>query len=275
MWILILIALFLLGWWLLKPYIISYDTVCAFTGGLGSGKSLMSVKMALKLLRKNRMKVKWHNLFHKNKIEKPLLFSSIPLRVSRKEWALQLREEHLLLSARLPEKCVVFIDEIDQFASQFEFKEPNILENFNEWARLFRHYTKGGYMVCNAQSSDNIVLQIRRRMNTVFNLMQFKKHFFRFYTVRIRNITIAEDIKTIEEENAEDNTSRAFGYIPFLRRYDTYCYSDRYNSVPFTQEYVYCSMKLNTFIRAPKNKVKPMTGGNNEGMVKPYETKKK
>ena len=58
-WIIIAAVILLIILW--KCYKIKYDTVIAFTGGLGSGKSFLSVSMAVKLLRKNRRKVKWHN----------------------------------------------------------------------------------------------------------------------------------------------------------------------------------------------------------------------
>lgn len=246
---------------IVKPYFIHYDTVLCFTGGLGSGKSLISTQMAVKLLKKNRMKVCWHNLWHrKNKKPKPMLYSSIPLRISRKEWAIQLRSEHLILQERLPEKCVVFLDEIDSFASQFEYKLPNIIQNFDEFCRFFRHYTKGGYLVCNTQCTDNLVLQVRRRMNTVFNLMHFKKWFWVFYTVKVRNISISEEIKTIETEDVEDNMSTLFGFLPiFCRRYDTYCYSGRYETVPCGQEYTYKLLKTNKVIKCPRPSADPRT----------------
>ena len=51
-------------WIVIKPYVMSYDTVLSFTGGLGSGKSLISTQMSVRLLRKNRWKVFFHNLLH-------------------------------------------------------------------------------------------------------------------------------------------------------------------------------------------------------------------
>lgn len=258
--LIVLVAL-LIVIFIIKPYFIHYDTVLCFTGGLGSGKSLISTQMAVKLLKKNRMKVLWYNLWHrKNKKSKPMLYSSIPLRIRRKEWALQLRPEHLILQEKLPERCVVFLDEIDSFASQFQFKEPNIIQNFDEFCRFFRHYTKGGYLVCNTQCTDNLVLQVRRRMNTVFNLMHFKKWFWVFYTVKVRNISISEEIKTIETEDVEDNMSTLFGFLPiFCRRYDTYCYSGRYETVPCAQEYTFKRLKTNKVIKSPTDKRNPLT----------------
>lgn len=261
MFIIFIILAIVIIIFVMKPYIMSYDTIISYTGGLGSGKSLISTQMAIRLLRKNRWKVRFHNLRHpKKKIAKPILFSSIPLRVSRSEWAYQLTAEHLTLQAKLPEKCVVFLDEIDSFANQFDYKQPNIIDNFDEFCRFFRHYTKGGYLVCNTQATDNIVLQIRRRINSVFNLMHFKKHFFIFYTVKIRNISIGEEIKTIEEGHKEENMDTLFGILPvFCRRYDTYCYSGRYESVPVRDTFTYWRLKTNKVIKCPKDRVKSQT----------------
>ena len=268
MWLILIIAVMLIVF-IVRPYVINYDTVLSFTGGLGSGKSLISTQMAVRLLKKNRLKVFFHNLRHpKKRIPRPILYSSIPLRISKKEWAYQLTAEHLTLQARLPEKCVVFIDEIDSFASQFDFKLPNIIENFDEYCRFFRHYTKGGYLVCNTQCTENLVLQIRRRMNTVFNLMHFKKWFWLFYTVKVRNISISEEIKTVETEDVEDNMSTLFGILPiFCRRYDTYCYSGRYESVPYKPEKRYIRLKTNRVIKCPKPTVAPLTTSDDEQEV--------
>ena len=122
--------------------------------------------------------------WHKVKKPRPLLYSSIPFRISLNEWAVRLTPAHLLLQRRLVEKSVCYLDELDSFANQFDFKLQPILTNFNEYMRLFRHYTKGGYLVTNTQASDNCVLQIRRRINTCLNLLYFKKYFGIFYTVQ-------------------------------------------------------------------------------------------
>lgn len=253
---LVALLVFFLLWWWIKPYVISHDTVILFTGGLGSGKSLCSSEQALICLRKNRFKVWLYNLmpWHwRKKRPMPMLYSSIPFRVSRKEWALRLTPEHLLLQKRIIDRSVCYLDEIDSFANQFDFKLDPILNNFNEYVRLFRHYTKGGYLVCNTQASDNCVLQIRRRINTCLNLMHFKKHFWIFYSVQIRNISLSEDIKTVEEGNAEDNMRTKIGVLPiFCRHYDTYCYSERYDTVPFETEEMYTRLKTNVLLTCPR-----------------------
>ena len=273
MWFIIIILVVLLLVFLWKCYIIRYDTVIAFTGGLGSGKTFESVKISLRLLRRQRSRVKRHNkiealkkfLYKKYKMdiwEKPLLYSSIPIRINKKEWAVMLKPEHLLLTKRIRQRSIVFIDEVGSWAKQFDYALPNIQDNFDELVRFFRHYTKGGYLVVNDQCSENIVLYIRRRINTVFNLMHFKKWFGLVYTVRVRNISISEEIKTIEEEDTEDNMTLLWGLLGFFKHYDTYCYSERYNTVPEWKEREYFKMKKNELLAVPEKRIKKKTNDN-------------
>lgn len=179
------------------------------------------------------------------------------------EFAVDLTEDYLLLRNRLNYKSVTFIDEVGSFASQYEYNNPNVRNAFDEFVRLYRHYTKGGYLIVNDQCSENIVLTIRRRINTVFNLMHFTKWFGLCYTVKIRNINISEEIKTIEENNAEDNMRTKFGFMPlFTKYYDTYCYSERYSSVPNTTFKTYVKLKKNSLLKVSKSEKKPMTTNN-------------
>lgn len=63
MWSIIIILLGILGIWLvLKAYFEKYDTIIAYTGGLGSGKTFKGVQQSIKLLRKNRFKVRIYNV---------------------------------------------------------------------------------------------------------------------------------------------------------------------------------------------------------------------
>ncbi len=270
MTVVIIIAVVLLVIFLIRNYKMEYDTVVAFTGGLGSGKSLLSVKTAIQLYRRNCSKVAWHNFWEKwarvfsTKItldlwEKPVLYASIPVRISHNEWSTQLTKEHLLLTKRIVPRSVVLIDEIGSYASQFEYDNLNVRDNFDEFVRFFRHYTLGGYLVVNDQCSENIVLQVRRRINTVFNLMHFKKWFGLFYTVKVRNMSISEEIKTVEEEDTEDNMTTLFGFLGFFKNYDTYCYSGRYVTVPQWKERVYKRYKKNELLALPEKRYKKKT----------------
>lgn len=271
--VILLIALIVL-YIILKPYVIKYDTLVSFTGGLGSGKTFMSTKTALVLYRKQRLKVRVYNFFHPHKKEElPELYSNIPLKISRKKYAIRLTKEHLLLQKRLARKSVCLLDEVDVFANQFQYNNPSIVNikggeeygNFDEFCRFYRHYTKGGYLIFNTQATANENLTIRRRQNTVITLFHFRTWGIPLilpnliFTVKARNTTLSDDVKTVEECNAEDNMRTVFGFMPFYRHYDTYCYSERYDSVPKGAEQRFKRLKTNECLIAPYGKEEKYT----------------
>ena len=281
--LLIIAAIVIIFWIIIKPYVIHYDTVLLFTGGLGSGKSLVSSGLALKLLKKNRFKVWWYNLmpWHRNKRPRPLLYSNIPFRISRKEWATQLTASHMLLTSKIIPMSVVFVDEISLFLDQMTVKFP-ASENVEEFATLFRHYTKGGYLVMNTQNSNKVNFHFRYCVNEALNLMHFKKwlpFFPVFYSVRVRNISLADDIKSIEQGNKEDNMRLMFGLMPgkLVKRYDTYCFSERYSSVPERRDKKYKKYKTNKIMKCPNSKIPPMVTDEElpEATPKPKRVKKR
>ena len=78
MYLLIIILALVLLYVALKPYLMRFDTVVAFTGGLGTGKSYISTLTAVRLLKKARFKTRLYNLLHPfDKLDLPLLYSSI------------------------------------------------------------------------------------------------------------------------------------------------------------------------------------------------------
>ena len=255
--ILLIGLLVFLAWKVFTSYRLkTFDTVVAFTGGLGSGKSFMSAEMSVRLLKKQRRLVWFKNLFRKKgeKLPTPLLYTSIPVRISKKEMAVVLTEKHLLLQEKIVPRSVCYIDEIGSFCSQFDFKAKNA-DVFDEFVRFFRHYTKNGYIVCNDQCSENIVLQVRRRLNTVYNLMGFRKWFGIIYTVKVRNISVSEEIKTIEEQDTEDNMTTLIGFLPLRRKYDTHCYYPRYEYVEDGVNKYHTTLQKLDILRLPKQSV--------------------
>lgn len=258
--LLILVTIFIL-YLIIKPYVIRHDTVALYTGGLGSGKTLVGVTDALRLLRRNRLKVWWHNLWHKTKKEKPLLYSSIPIRISKKEMSIDLKTEHILLTERVNEKSVVFIDEVGLFLNSF----VTVLSNKNvktveEFATLYRHYTKGGYLVMTTQSTAKCSYVIRYCCNEAYVLSDFNTiplvHLI--YWHKVRHITLTDDIKTIEEGQSESNADWHFGFFG-RRKYDTYAFSERYNTVPQGTITTSSTLKRNDFVQIPIDYVEPKT----------------
>ena len=237
--ILLIAILAWVAYCIIKPYVISLkDTVIAFTGGLGSGKTFMSVKCSVRCYRGALLGWYLDHVLHPIKVKqfpKPQIYSSIPILLNKKKqrYSYKLTPEILLLQERIHPRSIVFIDEIGSFMNQFEFKAVNA-ELLDELVRLFRHYTLGGRLICNDQCSENIVLHVRRRLNTVYNLMRWRKlPLLPICWMKCRNISVSEEIKTvINDTHAETEMSTLIALVPLRRMYDTYCYSRRYQRLP-------------------------------------------
>lgn len=264
---LILVIIIFLTYYIYKTfYFIKVDNTLMFTGAPGTGKTNEMVRMSLKLLKAVRRKVNWINLkiklmnmFRKQKyayVEKPMLYSNIPIKINQKEWSIKLKLEHLTLTERQSYKAITVITEIGKIVSRYDHQNPNISDNIDEYVSLYRQFTKGGYFLCDDQSSDNAEVDIRRRLGTIINMLHFQR-FWIFYYVKMRNITISEDIKTIEKDNVEDNYKTRLGIFLGKPRYDTYAFSERYSSVPYGTETKWKKFKTNVIMKIPKDKHMP------------------
>ena len=270
--VLIIIGVVAIVWLykILKPYFIKHDSTMAFVGGLGSGKTLESVKLSIVLIRKQRFykyycyqffQIKIGNgirkLINKHRAKKrakkqtykkadlelkksrrkPMLYSNIPICFKthlfgrKKEWAVMLEASELMCLKQIREYSVVMIDELPQFINQFNWNEELIQKNVNEMITFFRHYV-GGYWICNCQSADDIVVQIRRKLNQATWCFDFKKWCFGlFYTNRMCDIMLSDQVSTMSTTFIEDNTKLHFGLFPPKNTYDTRCYSVRYLNI--------------------------------------------
>lgn len=242
----------------LKPYFIKYDSTLFLTGGLGSGKTLTAVKTAIVNIRKQKNKWFWQKLLVekiKNPIrklknkhrakkgkeikelykipEEPELYSNIPIYYTRhifghKKYSYRkLDILHLTLLKRLNEHSIVLIDELPQLVNQFNWNEKLVQNNINEFITFFRQYYDG-LLIITAQSTSDIVAQIRRKGNEATWLYNFKKHFFGiFYSVQACDMMLSDEISTTSNTFIEDNTKKIYGIFPPKGTYSTRAYKNR------------------------------------------------
>ena len=196
------------------------------------------------------------NFWHINpKHKKPLLYSNYPIHFKthifgkKKEWSSPINERHMTLLEEMREYSVVIIDEFPQFINQFNWSEQLVQKNVNEWITFFRHYI-GGYFICTSQSTDDIVVQVRRKLNQAIWCFDFHKWLFGlFYTVRMCDIMLSDEIQTMSTTYIEENTKLHFGLFP-RKMYDTRCYSERYKNILLHHHIVrWDKLKTNKIIR--------------------------
>lgn len=173
------------------------------------------------------------------KPKKPLVYSNIPVTFRthlfgfKREWATVLDEEHILLLKEINEYSVVFIDEFPQFISQFDWDIELVQKNCNEFITYFRHYI-GGNLIINAQSEDEIECHFRRKLNIgiwCFNFKVWPLPFLPiFYTCRMCDFMLSDNITTMSTTYIEENTRWRFGFFP-RGAFNSRCYSPRYKRV--------------------------------------------
>ena len=253
-------------WFNKHTFKISNNTVLAFTGGLGSGKTLSAVHFTIKsynrsldrwiirklwlqlLIKLGSTKARVNLIEHKTK--KPFIFSNIPI---KSKAYIPLTKEHLTLKTGINEYSVVLIDEVGQFASQYDWNKETVKNEFQEFVRFFRHYINGR-LILTDQNSDNIAVGLRRRINVIYNLDDLKKllpiPYLTLVKINITPITVTEDLKTIANTDVNLLDKHYILMLVTKRFYESRCYRKRYDKVPYdnTTGHVPNSLYTNYFI---------------------------
>jgi len=273
-WVIFAIIVILIAYIIFKPYFIKYNSTICLTGEMGAGKTYLAVDKAVKAYKGRLWRVKLSNWFTKqlNKIIKhhnkkvvrkaikpkfkghtwnerkyqalPRLLSNIPICIKRGKhevWSNVIEKEMLTFEylqkeiVKLPEGSVLLIDELPQLVDQFNWDLEKVQNNLNEFITFVRHYFNG-LLVITAQSIDQVVKPIRQKMNTFYYLSNWRKFLFFFYRVDVIQFMSTELVNNFSEGFVEDNMKTTYGIL-HRRRYDSRCYSARYEDLPQNKDY--------------------------------------
>lgn len=249
------------------------EAVLALTGAPGSGKSKVGVTKAVKAYKK-RLWI-WR-LGLMGKVPRPLFYSNIPIffklpvcfGFGKREWSKVLTYEHLVLQERIAEFSVIFIDELGQFADQYSHNNPFVIQYLQKFIRFIRHYIDG-IMIMTDQSSSNVVVAIRRRVNTIYNLSGFRRWLFFWYKTDVDEMMIAEDIMTFKDSAIDDGDKQYFmGHLPFkwfwflditrpftTKAYDSRCFKPLFDDIEHSKTPdVWSEYMTKYLIELPNNK---------------------
>lgn len=261
----VLVVIFL--WNFFKQEKVPKNTVLALTGSLGQGKSFIGVKEAIKHHNKMRL------LYMLGVIkEKPIFYSNIPVYLGRtfiifgkKRWTEMLTFNMVIGVDRQSQYCTVFIDELGQFADQYSFNNPFVMQYIQRYMRLFRHWTDGK-LIWTDQASDNVVKPLRSRTNVIYNLSNFRRWWLLFYKVDVQRVTMIEDVITMDEVTSGEDLPYFFGILPFKyftflnkvlffimppKYYDSRCYSETYLATDNYKSMYFKKYKTEDYLQLP------------------------
>lgn len=238
----IVIAFFIwFVWSLIKSQPIPLERENLFIGGVKCGKTGTGTVYLMKWFNNRFIEYIKSCIRHpKNKQKrapKPVVYSSIPLKLPYFQKAKSLTEEHLLMEKLLPNECTsVFFDEVGQVASQYDYDYPSVKVNIQTFIRFYGHFIKDGYIFTTEQASDFIAKPIRARFNSAIEVRRFHRcfGFLPFGKVYWQSLKITNDIMNTKDVSDND-WNVDFFWFPYVRRYDPRCYSEAYE-LGFTHE---------------------------------------
>lgn len=221
--LIIVVLVFLLWFFIFKVKHLKTPDVYMVDGGVKTGKSLVTVMLAVKQYRKNCIKVAIFNFFRhirnrfrkikKAPLERPMLYSNMPLfRVKYNELTLDI----LYMRVRIPHKSVCLLDEATLIADSMSgaLTDKQKKEKFDEinecltlFLKLYGHSTHGGSCFYNSQQVVDLHFAFKRCTSTYLFISKNRKYPF-FCLLDVRELVHDESgdvVNTIQKDVDDDN----------------------------------------------------------------------
>ena len=219
----------------------THNTITTDVGTVGSGKSYRAVSSVIRVYRKrsfaHRIYSFWNGyaVFDPLSRYKPVVYSTIPIFYKGKRISEELLPGHLLRTVPMEHGCIILIDEISLFLSQFEFDNPLVREQVTTFFQFCRQWLDCKcFITC--QSYEKICKPVRDVLGIIYEHDGFHRWlgFMPFYKVRcIPLVTISDSCTRVTDELER----YFFGFLPYwwlqklfpaLKHYDSKAYSDTY-----------------------------------------------
>lgn len=240
------IALTILALWLYFKFFKLYKpkNVIFVDGAPGAGKSYFTVQLAIRLYKRNLRRWKVCKVVYRclraiarffksqrfvdkfQDPEMPLLYSNIRLKgVS----FVKLTKEILFRQKRVAYKSVVLMDEFALIVDQMQYKDPELNERLTEFFKLYRHESRGGYIVANSQSTSDMHWSFKYVLSDYLYIHHRTK--FPFVTaLSVQEMAYVADkdggnIINVRTSDIEDTCKVMLVLNKYYRAYDCYCYS--------------------------------------------------
>ena len=215
-------------------------SVCLITGGVKTGKSLLSVKLSVKDYR-HRHRVWWvKNLLRSKKktpLEEPLFYTNtfisfysfVPKNKDITTYKLnknirKLELKHLLRMKRFNYGSVIYVNESSLMADSQDFNNPKRNAELSMYNKLIAHETKGGALYYDTQSPLDNHYSIKRVMSTFF-FIQKSLNLWLFRVLYVREMASTDIAENNFIDDIDTTTRKVLVFRWWYKRYDRYYYS--------------------------------------------------
>ena len=200
--ILLLLILVLIVWFILRKNFknLKVPSVCLITGGVKTGKSMLSVYLSIKDYKKRHRKWWFATKFLHKDLEEPLYYTNCFItfgnakREKRTNKVHKLNKnirfitlDHLNRNVRFNYKSVIYIMECSLMADNMDYnnKERNV--DLSLYNKLIAHETRGGAVYYDTQSVLDSHYSIKRVCSTYIFIMK-NVNFLLFHVLYLREI---------------------------------------------------------------------------------------
>lgn len=243
--IVILIVFAILGVLLIKFYkknfkSITVPCVSLVTGAPKTGKSTLSVYLAVKEYQKRLHSVKIANFFrkllHKPLLTEPLLYSNIPLNV--KNGYVPISNDLLIGKSKFVEGSVAYIGEVSLVADSQSYRDQSLNEQLLLFNKLFGHRV-GGKLFYDTQCINDTHYSIKRCLSNYIYILKMRKCFILPYIIMyVREERYSDDNSTINnyDSDVEDSLKKILVPKSCWKIFDYRCYRDLNNYQSLKEE---------------------------------------
>lgn len=231
--LIIVLCIFLLYLYFKFFRILRINCLAMFTGAPKTGKSTLSIYTAVRLHKKQVRRTKLRNfiLFWKPKLELPLLYSNIPLNVPH----VLVTDDLLTRKTRFVYGSVIYLGEVSLVSNSMSFSSNELNERILMFYKLIGHETKGGYLIVDTQSIQDVHYGIKRSVSEYYHILHcYKLPLCPFVLLKLKLLTYSEDNSSINVNDTEADDNTKFYLVPkkTWKVFDAYAYSFMTDNLP-------------------------------------------
>lgn len=208
------------------------------TGGIKTGKSTLSVYLAIRKYKRNhliwKIKKTFCKIFNKKIPEEPLFYSNIPLKIPY----VDISNNLLMRKKRFNYKSIAYICEASLIADSQLIKNQDINENLLLFNKLFAHETRGGSIFYDTQSIADCHYSIKRALSSYIDIHHTFKWIPFILLMWTKERTYSEDNSIVNTVDKDPEEELKLIIVPknVWKKFDCYCYSSFTDELPIENE---------------------------------------